>query len=129
MLAEIARFRPFSPPRVVMAGLVPASERAPDIKPLGVGITRLPHAIREFSAPGIGDALTAAGIENRESCYYNRFGQLIYKQPRGKFAGYQYPEVGIRRGGLHLILYETALERQGRDAVRTDHECTGVEQG
>jgi len=99
-----------------MAGLVPASERAPDIKPLGVGITRLPHAMREFSALGIGDALTAAGIENRESRFYNRFGQLIYKQPRGKFAGYQYPEVGIRRGGLHLILYENgarAAETRG----------------
>jgi 5-methylphenazine-1-carboxylate 1-monooxygenase len=96
-----------------MAGLLPAIERAPDIKPRGVGITRLPHAVREFSTLGIGDALTAAGIENRESRYYNRFGQLIYKQPRGKFAGYQYPEVGIHRGGLHLIRYETALEQAG----------------
>jgi len=31
---------------------------------------------------GIGDALTAAGIANRESCFYNRFGQLIYREPR-----------------------------------------------
>jgi 2-polyprenyl-6-methoxyphenol hydroxylase-like FAD-dependent oxidoreductase len=103
-------------------------ERAPKIKELGVGITVLPHAMREFSALGLGDALTAAGIENRESRFYNRFGQLIYKEPRGKFAGYRYPEVGIHRGRLHLILYETALERLGREAVRTDNECTGVEQ-
>ena len=66
-------------------------ERAPEIKELGVGITVLPHAMREFSALGIGDKLLAAGIENRESCFFNRFGQLIYKEPRGKFAGYQYP--------------------------------------
>jgi 2-polyprenyl-6-methoxyphenol hydroxylase-like FAD-dependent oxidoreductase len=104
-------------------------ERAPGIRELGVGITALPHAMREFSALGLGDAILAAGIENRESCFFNRFGQLIYKEPRGKFAGYQYPEVGIHRGRLHLILYEAACAALGAEAVRTDHECTGVEQG
>ena len=103
-------------------------ERAPEIKELGVGITLLPHAMREFSALGLADRLIAAGIENRESRFYNRFGQIIYKEPRGKFAGYQYPEVGIHRGKLHMILYQEACERLGEDAIRTDHECTGVEQ-
>src|SRR5690554_5395520 len=66
-------------------------ERAPEIRELGVGITALPHAMREFSALGLSEAILAAGIENRESCFFNRFGQLIYKEPRGRFAGYQYP--------------------------------------
>jgi 2-polyprenyl-6-methoxyphenol hydroxylase-like FAD-dependent oxidoreductase len=103
-------------------------ERAPEIKPLGVGITLLPHAMREFTALGVGDALLAAGIENRESCFFNRFGQLIYKEARGKFAGYQYPEVGIHRGTLHLILYEAARAKLGNDAIALDHDCIGVEQ-
>jgi 2-polyprenyl-6-methoxyphenol hydroxylase-like FAD-dependent oxidoreductase len=103
-------------------------ERAPEIKELGVGITLLPHAMREFSALGLGDELLKAGIENRESRFYNRFGQLIYKEPRGKLAGYQYPEVCIHRGRLHMILYKAARDRLGADAIRTDHECTGVEQ-
>jgi 2-polyprenyl-6-methoxyphenol hydroxylase-like FAD-dependent oxidoreductase len=103
-------------------------ERAPEIKPLGVGITLLPHAMRELSALGLGDKLLLAGIENRESCFFNRFGQLIYKEPRGKFAGYQQPEVGIHRGRLHVILYEAVLERLGSDAVKTGYECTGVSQ-
>ena len=103
-------------------------ERAPEIKPLGVGITMLPHAMREFSALGLGEALLAAGIENRESCFFNRFGQLIYKEARGKFAGYQYPEVGIHRGKLHLILYEAARAQLGCDAILLDHDCTGVDQ-
>jgi 2-polyprenyl-6-methoxyphenol hydroxylase-like FAD-dependent oxidoreductase len=102
-------------------------ERAPEIKPLGVGITLLPHAMREFTALGLGDALLAAGIENRESCFFNRFGQLIYKEARGKFAGYQYPEVGIHRGRLHLILYEAARAKLGND-ILLDHDCTGAEQ-
>jgi 2-polyprenyl-6-methoxyphenol hydroxylase-like FAD-dependent oxidoreductase len=103
-------------------------ERAPEVKELGVGITLLPHAMREFTALELGDALVASGIENVESCFFNRFGQLIYKEPRGKFAGYSYPEVGIHRGRLHLVLYQAAVERLGADAIRTNHECTGVEQ-
>jgi 2-polyprenyl-6-methoxyphenol hydroxylase-like FAD-dependent oxidoreductase len=103
-------------------------ERTPQIKPLGVGITLLPHAMREFSALDLDDELLKAGIENRESSFFNRFGQLIYKEPRGKFAGYQYPEVGIHRGRLHVILYEAVLKRLGPDAVITDCEATSVEQ-
>src|SRR5512135_2609672 len=48
-------------------------ERAPEIKPLGVGITLLPHAMREFTALGVADLLLKAGIENRESRFFNRF--------------------------------------------------------
>ena len=103
-------------------------ERAPEIKELGVGITLLPHAMREFTALGVGEALLAAGIENRESCFFNRFGQLIYKEARGKFAGYSYPEVGIHRGRLHMILYQAAHERLGADGIKTNHDCVGVEQ-
>jgi 5-methylphenazine-1-carboxylate 1-monooxygenase len=103
-------------------------ERVPEIKQLGVGITLLPHAMRELSALGLGDELLAAGIENRESRFFNRFGQLIYKEPRGKFAGYDVPEVGIHRGRLHVILAKAVRDRLGPDAICTDHECTGVEQ-
>jgi 2-polyprenyl-6-methoxyphenol hydroxylase-like FAD-dependent oxidoreductase len=103
-------------------------ERAPEVKELGVGITLLPHAMREFAALGLAGDLMRAGIENVESCFFNRFGQLIYTEPRGKFAGYQYPEVGIHRGRLQMILYRAALARLGPERMRTDHECVRVEQ-
>ena len=103
-------------------------EAAPELKELGVGITLLPHGMREFAALGLGDALLSIGIENAESCFFNRFGQLIYKEPRGKAAGYQYPEVGIHRGSLHLALYRAVQERLGADCMVTNRLCTGVEQ-
>jgi len=103
-------------------------EAAPELKELGVGITLLPHGMREFTALGLGDPLLRAGIENAESCFFNRFGQLIYREPRGTAAGYQYPEVGIHRGTLHLALYRAVLERLGPGSVVTDHLCVGVEQ-
>jgi 2-polyprenyl-6-methoxyphenol hydroxylase-like FAD-dependent oxidoreductase len=98
------------------------------VKELGVGITLLPHAMREFASVGVADALLKAGIETRESCFFNRFGQLIYREDRGIYAGYQFPEVMIQRGRLHMILYQAALARLGRERVRTNHDCTGVEQ-
>jgi len=65
-------------------------ERAPEVKELGVGITLLPHAMREFTALGVDQALFAAGLETRESAFFNRFGQLIYKERRGLLAGYAF---------------------------------------
>jgi 2-polyprenyl-6-methoxyphenol hydroxylase-like FAD-dependent oxidoreductase len=103
-------------------------ERVPEVKELGVGITLLPHAMRELTALGVDKAVEAAGIENRESAFFNRFGQLIYKEPRGRFAGYDYPEIGIHRGKLHLALYKAARERLGDARVITDRTCVGVEQ-
>ncbi len=104
-------------------------ETAPEIRELGVGITLLPHAMRELTTLGVQDVITAAGIENVESCFFNRFGQLIYKEPRGKLAGYSYPEIGIHRGKLHKILYDEALKVLGRDRITTNRQCLGVDQG
>ena len=103
-------------------------EAAPEVKELGVGITLLPHAMRELSAFGLQDSLERQGIINEESCFFNRFGQLIYKESRGRSAGYSYPEVGMHRGRLHKTLWETAKDRLGRDRLLVDHRCVGFTQ-
>ncbi|HSE05856.1 MAG TPA: flavin-dependent oxidoreductase [Methylomirabilota bacterium] len=103
-------------------------EGAPEVKELGVGITLLPHAMRELTALGLGEALARQGIENRDSCFFNRFGQLIYSEPRGRVAGYPVPEVGIHRGRVHLTLWRAAMERLGADRILADHLCIGLEQ-
>jgi len=103
-------------------------ESAPQIKELGVGITLLPHAMRELSALGLEERLRAVAIENEESLFFNRHGQLIYREPRGRHAGYPHPELGIHRGKLHRVLYEAACERLGADRILLDHACAGVDQ-
>lgn len=103
-------------------------ESAPEVRELGVGITLLPHAMREFIALGLEDRLRAVAIENEESVFFNRYGQFIYREPRGRHAGYPFPELGIHRGKLHRILYEVARERLGAESVFIDHHCTGIEQ-
>ncbi len=103
-------------------------ERVAAVKELGVGITILPHAMREFAALGLDKELESQGIENLDSQFFNRFGQLIYKEPRGRHAGYALPEVGIHRGRLHLTLYKAAVERLGAENIVLDHRCTGFTQ-
>ena len=103
-------------------------ESVPDVKELGVGITLLPHAMRELAGLGLQAELEAVGIENLESVFFNRFGQFIYKEPRGRHAGYAVPELGIHRGKLHRILFEAVVDRLGADRVHTNHRCVGVRQ-
>ena len=103
-------------------------EAVPEVKELGVGITLLPHAMRELAALGVQAQLEAAGIENLESVFFNRFGQFIYREPRGRHAGYPVPEVGIHRGKLHRILFEKALAEIGAGRIHAGFRCVGVEQ-
>ena len=103
-------------------------ESAREIRELGVGITLLPHGMRELAALGLEARLREVGIENEESVFFNRFGQRIYGEPRGRHAGYSVPELGIHRGKLHRILYEAACQRLGTDRILTDRQCVGVYQ-
>jgi 2-polyprenyl-6-methoxyphenol hydroxylase-like FAD-dependent oxidoreductase len=103
-------------------------EAAPEIREIGVGITLLPHGMRELTALGLQDDLRVAAIENRESAFFNRFGQRIYGEARGVLAGYAYPELGIHRGRLHMVLYQAVLARLGADSVVTGRRCVGVDE-
>jgi 2-polyprenyl-6-methoxyphenol hydroxylase-like FAD-dependent oxidoreductase len=41
-------------------------ESVPELKPLGVGINVLPHAVRELTELGLLDKLDAAGVRTKE---------------------------------------------------------------
>ena len=103
-------------------------EAVPAILPLGVGINLLPHAMRELSELGLQDALAARAIETRELAFYSRHGQFIYKEPRGRFAGYDWPQLSIHRADLHDVLLTAARQRLGDDAVQLGHRCIQVDQ-
>ena len=86
-------------------------EAAAEVKPLGVGINTLPHAIRELAALDLLPALDAVGIRTRELRYLNRFGQEIWQEPRGIWAGHEVPQFSIHRGHLHQVLWQAAEAR------------------
>jgi len=103
-------------------------ELAPEIRPLGVGINILPHASRELAALGLEPALSRVAVLTRESVFFNRFGQLIYREPSGRFAGYDDPQYSIHRGELQNVLVDALVERNGKHAIVTGWKCVGVDQ-
>src|SRR3982074_1650456 len=79
-------------------------ESVPALKPLGVGINVLPHAVRELIELGLIDQLDAAGVRTRELAYFSKHGKPIWSEPPGLEAGYKWPQFSIHRGTLHHSL-------------------------
>ena len=94
-------------------------EAAQELRPLGVGINLLPSAARVMAELGLLDRLLDGAVETGELIYVNRLGQRIWREPRGRAAGYDYPQVSCHRGRLQLLLLEAVRERLGPDAVET----------
>ena len=104
-------------------------ESAREIRPLGVGINLLPHAVRELTELGLGDALADLGVATAENVYADRYGHRIFSEPRGLAQGYRWPQYSIHRGELQLLLLAAVRERLGPGAVRTGARVTGFEHG
>ena len=103
-------------------------ETAPEIHPLGVGINLLPHGMRELTELGLADTLARHAIETRTLAYYSRYGQPIISDLRGRYAGYDWPQLSIHRADLHQVLLDAVHQRLGADAVQLGHRCLRIEQ-
>lgn len=103
-------------------------EAVPELKEVGVGINLLPHASRELIELGLQAALEERAIITRESCFFNRFGQFIHREPVGRAAGQHWPQYSIHRADLHDVLLAAAIERIGAEHILMGWRCTGVEQ-
>ena len=94
-------------------------EAVGELKPLGVGINLQPNAVRELFDLGLTEpVLDTIGIQAREWALVGRNGKDIYAEPRGRLAGYRWPQYSVHRGQLQMLLYRTALERLGSPAIR-----------
>lgn len=102
-------------------------EASESVRPLGVGINLLPHAVRELMALGLHDALAGMAIETSSLSYYNKLGQRIWNEPRGRSAGYDWPQFSIHRGEFQMLLYRTAVERLGADRVHVGHAIETID--
>lgn len=101
-------------------------EAAPELQPLGVGINVLPHASAILAELGLEADLAAAGITTRESAFFNRFGQLVYREPAGRWAGNAHPQFSIHRGDLHRILLDAVRQRAGADRLALGRRCVAA---
>ena len=86
-------------------------EAVANLAELGVGINVLPHAAKEYERLGVLDALLAEGVELERYMWFNRHGQEIWSEARGRKAGYQWPQISIHRGSFHRVLTDAEIRR------------------
>ena len=103
-------------------------ESAPEIKAVGVGINILPHATEVLAGHGLVPGMASVAVETAEAAFFNRFGQLIYREPLGKRAGYSFPQFSIHRGDLQKILLDAVRAKLGADRLHLGWHLTSFDQ-
>lgn len=102
-------------------------EASREMRPLGVGINLQPTAVRELYALGLKDPLAKIGVQTRDYGFYTKTGLHIWTEPRGVHLGYDWPQYSVHRGQLHMMLYDTVINRCGPDAVQCGWRAVGFE--
>jgi 2-polyprenyl-6-methoxyphenol hydroxylase-like FAD-dependent oxidoreductase len=101
-------------------------EAVREMRPLGVGVNLQPNAVRELYDLGITQAdLDRVGLPAMEWALVGLNGNDIYSEPRGRLAGYEWPQYAVHRGRLHMLLYDKVVERIGPATVRLGCRVTG----
>lgn len=104
-------------------------EAVPQLAELGVGLNLLPHAVAVLAQLGLAEKLEELGVATRELAYYNRHGQRIWQEPRGRFAGYPVPQISMHRGRLQMALLHELEARIGSERVHTGHRLIEADSG
>lgn len=103
-------------------------EAAQALLPLGVGINLLPHAAEVLDQLDLIDTLLAQGVATRELVYFNRHGQRIWGEPRGRYAGHAAPQISLPRGALQGALHGAVLNRLGAARMFCDRRLVRFDQ-
>jgi 5-methylphenazine-1-carboxylate 1-monooxygenase len=103
-------------------------ESTAEVRPLGVGINLLPHAVRELDAMGVLEPIVARGISPEQLVYCTPRGQEIWREPRGRAAGYRWPQLSVHRGVLHQFLLDAVVERIGVDRLHLGHRLERLDE-
>lgn len=103
-------------------------EASQEMKPLGVGINIQPNAVRELFDLGItASDMDGVGVPAKEWALVGLNGSEVYSEPRGRDAGYLWPQYAAHRGEFHLLLYRKLIERAGDEAVLLGHSVSSYE--
>lgn len=102
-------------------------EAAREIRPIGVGINIQPNAIRELFDLGLEADLDAVGIKTEQYGFYSKHGNTIWEEPRGTWAGYNWPQYSVHRGRFQVMLFEALVARAGPECVVTGQRAIGFD--
>jgi len=103
-------------------------ESVKSVKPLGVGINLLPHSVRVLTNLGMDDQIAESAVETSDLVYANKYGQIFWEEPRGRFAGYKWPQFSVHRGTLQMLLLKEVERRLGADCIKTQHHLSAFEE-
>jgi 5-methylphenazine-1-carboxylate 1-monooxygenase len=101
-------------------------EAASELRPIGAGINLLPHAVAQLADLGLVDDLARTAIATAEHAFFNRFGQLIHREPAGCAAGYAWPQLSTHRADLQSTLLAAASARLGAERLRFGWRCVSA---
>lgn len=103
-------------------------DRVTELTPVGVGINLQPAAVRELIELGLGEELATMAVPTSQFVHYDRYGNRIWGEPRGRHAGYHWPQYSVHRGELQMLLLRAVRDRLGPEAVTTGLACTDVDE-
>jgi 5-methylphenazine-1-carboxylate 1-monooxygenase len=104
-------------------------ESVRELAPLGVGINILPHAMAVMRDLELLDTLVPLGVQTEELAFFNRHGQLIWREPRGLAAGYEVPQISVHRGQLHVALFDALTQRLPIGSIHLGHALVSFTTG
>ncbi|MER7466701.1 flavin-dependent oxidoreductase [Streptomyces sp. NPDC097981] len=103
-------------------------EACPNLRAVGAGINLQPAAVRELTELGLAEALEKVAVATARLEYHHRYGGLIWSEPRGRAAGYNWPQYSVHRAHLQDILLSAVRERLGPEALVTGGRLVRYEQ-
>ena len=100
-------------------------ESVSEPKPLGVGINLQPVAVRELFDLGLEPQLNEIGIATQDYGFYTKTGVEIWTEPRGRHAGYKWPQYSVHRGQLQMALLYALFARCGPSCISFGARLSG----
>ncbi|PRH76491.1 flavin-dependent oxidoreductase, partial [Streptomyces solincola] len=97
------------------------------LRPVGAGVNLQPAAVRELTELGLDAPIAAQAVATARLEFHHRYGGTIWSEPRGRDAGYHWPQFSVHRARLQSVLLQAVVRRLGPAALTTDWRMRGYE--
>ncbi|CAF1663628.1 unnamed protein product, partial [Adineta ricciae] len=103
-------------------------ERMEKIEPNGFGVTLQPYSVKLLFELGLEKEMENVGIQPLMAEFYTRHGQLIYRDPRGKNAKFNWPLYTVHRGKFQEVLLRHIRSEIGQNTIRLGQKLIAFRQ-